>query len=194
MRLRKTKLYLDLSNMSVKLTYFVHGTTTDNEQGLATGWLPGELSETGKQQAVDLAAQIADKRFDTVFCSDLQRAIDSAELGFGNTYKIIQDSRLRECNYGDMNGMAASVFKERMDKYIDEPFSNGESYKDVGKRIKSFVEFLRENYEGKHIAIVAHQAPQLALDVVLKGKTWQQAIDEDWRKKKAWQPGWEYEA
>lgn len=180
--------------MSVKLTYFVHGTTTDNEQGLATGWLPGELSETGKQQAVDLAAQIADKRFDTVFCSDLQRAIDSAELGFGNTYKIIQDSRLRECNYGDMNGMAASVFKERMDKYIDEPFSNGESYKDVGKRIKSFVEFLRENYEGKHIAIVAHQAPQLALDVVLKGKTWQQAIDEDWRKKKAWQPGWEYEA
>jgi len=28
--------------------------------------------------------------------------------------------------------------------------------------------------------------------VLLKGKTWEQAIDEDWRKKKAWQPGWEY--
>lgn len=27
--------------MPLKITYFVHGTTTDNEQGLATGWLPG---------------------------------------------------------------------------------------------------------------------------------------------------------
>jgi hypothetical protein len=32
----------------------------------------------------------------------------------------------------------------------------------------------------------------LALDVLLKGKTWKQAIDEDWRKGKAWQPGWDY--
>jgi hypothetical protein len=36
-------------------------------------------------------------------------------------------------------------------------------------------------------------SPQLALDALLKGKTWQQAIDEDWRKVKAWQPGWEHE-
>lgn len=27
--------------MSVKITYFVHGTTTDNENGIATGWAPG---------------------------------------------------------------------------------------------------------------------------------------------------------
>jgi len=30
-----------------KITYFVHGTTTDNEAGKATGWLPGELSAVG---------------------------------------------------------------------------------------------------------------------------------------------------
>jgi len=39
---------------------------------------------------------------------------------------------------------------------------------------------------------VAHKAPQLALDVLLRNKTWEQAFTEDWRKKKAWQPGWEY--
>ena len=27
--------------MTTKITYFVHGTTTDNEKGLATGWGPG---------------------------------------------------------------------------------------------------------------------------------------------------------
>jgi len=76
--------------------------------------------------------------------------------------------------------------------YLDKPFPNGESYKDVEKRIADFLNFLKKNYDGKHVAIVAHQAPQLALDVLLKGKTWKQAIDEDWRKKKAWQPGWKY--
>ena len=47
--------------MPVKITYFVHGTTTDNEQGLATGWAPGELSELGRQQAKDLGGLIENK-------------------------------------------------------------------------------------------------------------------------------------
>jgi alpha-ribazole phosphatase/probable phosphoglycerate mutase len=46
---------------------------------------------------------------------------------------------------------------------------------------------------GAHIAIVAHQAPQLALEVIAKGKTWEEAIKTDWRKTGAWQPGWIYE-
>ena len=50
----------------------------------------------------------------------------------------------------------------------------------------------QEKYNGKHIAIVAHKAPQLAIQVLTQGKTWQQAIEEDWRKTKAWKPGWEY--
>jgi len=180
--------------MSVGITYFVHGTTTDNEHDLATGWLPGKLSEVGRQQAKDLGGMTTDKHFDVVFCSDLERAVDSAELGFGDKYEIIQDERLRECNYGDMNGKSAAAFKDRMEDFVDTPFPNGESYRDVEARLASFIDFLRANYQGKHVAIVAHQGPQLALDVLLRGKTWQQAIDEDWRKQKAWQPGWEYQA
>lgn len=178
--------------MSVEITYFVHSTTTDNEQDLATGWQPGELSELGIQQAKELRGMIKDRHFDVVFCSDLQRAIDSAELGFGDKYEIIQDERLRECDYGDMSGKPAVDFKERMEDYIDTAFPNGESYRDVEARLASFVDFLRINYDGKHIAIVAHQGPQLALDVLLRKKTWQEAIDEDWRKRKEWQPGWSY--
>ncbi len=177
--------------MAVKITYFVHGTTTDNETGKATGWLAGELSELGKKQAAELRDQVADAVFDIVFCSDLQRAIDSAELGFGGKYQIIHDRRLRECNYGDNNGKDGA-FKIDMTQNIDVPFPNGESYKDAEKRMRDFVAFLKKNYDGKHVAIVAHQAPQLALDVILKSKTWQQAIAEDWRNIHAWQPGWEY--
>ena len=33
--------------MTVTLIYETHSTTLDNERGIATGWLPGELSEAG---------------------------------------------------------------------------------------------------------------------------------------------------
>lgn len=179
--------------MSVKITYFVHGTTTDNEKDLPTGWLPGELSELGIKQAKELGNLVSDKNFDVVFCSDLKRAVDSAELGFKNKYKIVQDKRLRECDYGDFTKKPKEIFdKKDMKKYINVSFPNGESYKNVEKRISDFLEFLKQNYNGKHIAIVAHQAPQLALDVLIQGKSWERAIKEDWRNRKEWRPGWDY--
>ena len=49
--------------MSVKITYFVHGTTTDNEEGLSTGQNDGELSELGVKQSKDLPGQVKDKYF-----------------------------------------------------------------------------------------------------------------------------------
>lgn len=44
----------------------------------------------------------------------------------------------------------------------------------------------------KSVAIVAHKAPQIALDLLLKGYSWEKAFASDWRKTKSWQPGWEY--
>ena len=175
----------------IKITYFVHGTTTDNENDLSTGWAPGELSELGIEQAEELGVMVKDKKFDIMFCSDLKRAVDSAHMGFGSNYKIIEDKRLRECNYGELTqaNEASVIYRD----HIDKPFPNGESLKDVEARIKDFLDYLKANYEGKHIAIMAHKAPQLALEVLANGKTWQQALDEDWRNTKSWQPGWEYE-
>ena len=174
----------------ITLTYFVHGTTTDNETKLATGWLPGELSETGIAQSKALKEQIADRAFDAVFSSDLTRAEQTAEILFGKDIAN-PDARLREANYGDWNGQP-HTFKDTMNDFVCAPFPNGESYEDVEARLRDFVEFLRANYDGKRVAVVAHQAPQLALDVILKGKTWPQAIAEDWRVTKAFQPGWDY--
>jgi len=179
--------------MPVKITYFVHGTTTDNKKDLATGWAHGELSRLGIEQSKKLGELTADKKFSVVFCSDLKRAIDSARLAFGDKYEIVLDDRLREANYGDFTQKSATDFKSNMLKYIDSPFPNGENYRDVEKRVRNFCEYLKANYSGKHIAIVAHQAPQLALDVILKNKNWEQAIAEDWRHTKSWQPGWEYD-
>lgn len=178
--------------MPIKITYFVHGTTTDNEKEISSGWSDVDLSAKGIQQSIDLKNQIKDKHFDVVFCSDLKRAVQSAELTFNGEVEIIQDKRLRECNYGDFNGQASSIVEPMQEKNIGQRFPNGESYEDVKMRIADFIEFLKQNYRGKNVAVVAHKAPQLALDVLLKKQTWHQAFANDWRKKKAWQPGWEY--
>lgn len=179
--------------MSIKITYFVHGTTIDNERHISSGWKDVELSELGVKQSVELKEQTKDKKFDVVFCSDLKRAHDSAKLALEGVYEIIPDARLRECNYGTLNGASSDIVEPmQKDEAITKPFPDGESYGDVKARVADFLAFLKRNYDGKHIAIVAHKAPQLSLDVLIKGKTWKQALAEDWRKTKAWHPGWEY--
>jgi len=174
-----------------KIIYFVHGTTTDNAEKLCSGWKEAMLNELGKQQAENLGDVIREKgiKFDVLITSDLQRAIDSSNIAFPE-YNKITDNRLRECNYGDLDGKHKSlvVYEEHM----DNPFPNGESLKDVENRMREFLEFLKENYLGKTIGIIAHRAPQLALEVITKNITWEESIKNDWRKTGAWQPGWEY--
>src|SRR3989338_2551417 len=217
----------------INITYFVHGTTTDNKEDISSGWKDVGLSELGVRQSIELKENIKDKKFDVVFCSDLKRAVDSAKIVFEGA-PIIADIRLRECNYGKFNGKSSLIVEPMQEKNITESFPEGESCEDVKNRIADFLEFLHQNYDGnprtqraeqsshdgnprtqraeqsshdgtprtqraeqsshdgKHVAIVSHKAPQLALDVLLHGKTWEQALAEDWRKTKAWRPGWEY--
>lgn len=177
--------------MAVKIIYFVHGTTTDNLEHKSTGWLPRELSEKGIQQSIDLKEQISIDDIDLVISSDLKRAIESAEYTFKDIKEILHDERIRECNYGDFNGKDTSFVK--YEEHIAEPFPNGESLKEVENRVRDFCQYLLENYNGKTIALVAHKAPQLALEVITKKITWKEAIEKDWRKTKSWQPGWIYE-
>ncbi len=177
--------------MSVKITYFVHGTTTDNEKHISSGWKDVDISELGIKQSKELPLQNTN-HFDAVFCSDLIRAIHSAELSFKDKHPIIIDERLRECNYGDYNGKPSEIVEPLQEKNITKPFPNGESYENVKQRIELFLDDIKKEYDGKHIAMVAHKAPQLALDVLLKGISWEEAFDNDWRKVGKWQPGWEY--
>lgn len=178
--------------MAIGITYIVHGTSVDNEKHVSSGWSDVELSELGRKQAKALKEQLGNKKFDAVFCSDLRRAHETAQLAFGDSAPIITDQRLRECSYGEYNGKPSEIVEPMQEKNITARFPGGESYEDVKVRIADFLDFLKENYDGKNIAIVAHKAPQLALDVLLKGQTWKQAFANDWRKSRAWQPGWQY--
>ena len=175
--------------METKVIYFVHGTTYDNAEGKCSGWKQVQLNDLGKEQAINLGNTVKKLKFDVIFTSDLVRAIDSSNLAFPNYEKVI-DERLRECNYGDYDGESKKLVI--YENYIDNPFPNGESLKDVEKRIKEFIEYIQKEYSGKTIGIVAHRAPQLAFEVLTKNITWEEAILNDWRKTGDWKSGWEY--
>lgn len=173
----------------IRIMYFVHGTTTDNAAKLCSGWKEAMLNDLGREQAKNLGSVISDIKFDAIFTSDLKRAIESSEIAFPQ-YQKITDKRLRECNYGDLDGERKNLVV--YEDHIENRFPNGESLKDVEKRVRDFVEYLKENYSGRMIGIVAHRAPQLALEVITKNISWEEANKADWRKTGAWQPGWEY--
>ena len=175
--------------MKTKLIYFVHGTTYDNANKLCSGWKQVKLTELGKEQAKNLGKVNSHIKFDVIFTSDLTRAIDSADLAFPNATKI-KDKRLRECNYGDLDGEDKQLVI--YEEHIYTPFPNGESLKDVEERIDNFIKDIKEKYKGKTIGIVAHRAPQLAFEVITKNISWEEANKNDWRKTGSWQPGWQY--
>ena len=140
--------------MSVKITYFVHGTTTDNEKEISSGWFDVSLSELGVKQSIDLKNQIKGKNFDVVFCSDLKRAVDSAKLTFDGIVPIILDARLRECNYGKYNAQPSSIVEPMQEKAIVDRFPDGESCEDVKIRVSNFLDFPLSNagfgWYGRH--------------------------------------------
>ena len=177
--------------MAIRILYFVHGTTTDNAAKLCSGWNEAMLNDLGREQAKNLGnvSRERNDKFDIMITSDLKRAIESSNIAFPDVEKLT-DKRLRECNYGDLDGEHKSLVI--YEEHVNEAFPNGESLKDVEKRMKEFVEYLKESYSGKTVGIVAHRAPQLALEVITKGISWEEANQNDWRETGDWQPGWEY--
>ena len=90
----------------MQLVYETHAITTDNEAGSATGWLPGRLSERGRETAAELGARRRDDGLAAIHVSDLERALETVRIAFaGSPIPVVVDERLRECNYGRLNGM-----------------------------------------------------------------------------------------
>ena len=173
----------------VTIIFESHATTYDNEAHRASGFNDVELSPKGAEEARGLGKRYEDEHFDAIFCSDLRRAYKTAEIAFGDKYKIIKDARLRECDYGDYTGRASEEIERERPMRIKEPFPNGESYTQTNIRMKSFLEDLLKEYDGKRVMIIGHRATQYGLKYFVQGIP----LEEITTEKFVWQPGWKYE-
>jgi broad specificity phosphatase PhoE len=175
--------------MSIEIVFETHSTSTDNESGIATGWLEGRLSETGSRQAQELGERRRADNIAAVFTSDSGRAVETAEIAFGQSgIPIHRDWRLRECNYGELNGMPVAQLEAERARHIDAPFLGGESYRDVVERVRSFLGDLPGRFDGERILVIGHAAPRWALDHLLSGAKLEDLVVAPFE----WQEGWLY--
>jgi 2,3-bisphosphoglycerate-dependent phosphoglycerate mutase len=175
--------------MSIQLVFETHSTTVDNEQGRATGWLPGELSEQGLEQARELGLRRANDQIAAVFSSDLSRAVQTTSIAFlGTAIPVLYDWRLRECDYGQLNGMPVAELQAGRRDYLDRPYPGGESWRQAVIRVGRFLGDLPLRWNGQRVLVIGHVATRWGLDHFLGGVPLDQLVDQDFQ----WQEGWEY--
>ena len=175
--------------MSVEVVYETHSTSVDNEHGIANGWLDGELSEQGREQASELGRRRRDDGLAAVYASDLGRAVETARIAFGGTgIPVHHDARLRECDYGELNGATFDAVAAVRRRYVDEPFPGGESYRQVVERTRAFLDDVVAHHDGERVVVIAHSANRWALDHLVSGTPLEQLVDAPFD----WQPGWLY--
>jgi broad specificity phosphatase PhoE len=174
--------------LTVEVVFETHSTSVDNERGIATGWLRGRLSERGKRQAEELGRRRRDDGLGAVFTSDLARAVETAEIAFaGSEIPIYRDARLRECNYGELNGAPVAKLDPVRLRHLDEPFPGGESYREAVARVGDFLAEL-ERADDERVLLIGHAATRWALDHLVDNVPLEELVAApfDWRE------GWEY--
>jgi CO/xanthine dehydrogenase FAD-binding subunit len=86
--------------VAIEVVFETHSITEDNEQGRATGWLPGRPSPQGRELARELGLRRQDDGIGAVFSSDLRRergdlitAVELPPLGCArnSAYRKVRD-------------------------------------------------------------------------------------------------------
>jgi broad specificity phosphatase PhoE len=115
--------------------------------------------------------------------------VETAEIAFaGSGLEIRRDARLRECDYGELNGAPVERLEPRR-RFVDEPFPGGESYRDCVERMRSFLADVAAEFDGRRVLVIAHSAQRWALRHLLEGAPLEELVDAPFE----WQEGWEYE-
>ena len=143
-----------------------HGRSTANTAGVLAGRTPGvDLDEVGRDQAVRLAARLAEVPLDAVLCSPLERTRQTAQplLAARPETLFELDERFTECDYGTWSGRTlASLAEEPLWRTVQAhpaaaSFPDGESLAAVSARAVSAVRSWNAKL-GEHAtyAVVSH--------------------------------------
>ena len=161
-----------------KLILLRHGQSQWNLENKFTGWTDVPLTKKGINEAKNAGNLIKKNniKFDKIFSSVLERANKTAEIAINqtNSEDLYEDNKLvyeknknlNERDYGDLVGLNKNETAEKFGKEqvhiwrrsYDIPPPNGESLKDVVRRVSPYFEKEIEPLlnEGKNILIVAH--------------------------------------
>lgn len=147
----------------IKLYFIRHGR---QNSGLCNVDVP--LDEAGRQQAQLVANRLKAYNIDKLYCSNLIRAKETAEIiGKELVLEAIVEDNLREISYGDMEGLDSQELKRLYWEFLEKrkmakediPCPGGESGEDVYNRAMPVIKkIIKEAMEAgnENIAIVTH--------------------------------------
>jgi len=164
---------MHLKPKQINLIVVRHGETHANEIGALQGQTNAPLCEAGIEQVKLAAKALEDTTIDSAYSSDLDRAVQTAELiltqnrSWYLNLQLIQDKLIREKSFGDMENINVKEYsritKEKgfADEYEFTP-EGGESPQQVRERVKKFMIELYERRDKKdsiepwNVLVVSH--------------------------------------
>ena len=145
------------------------------------------INARGKQQIQALVESIEPKSIGAVYCSDLRRAVTTAEvLAAASGLSVVARRSLREIHFGDWEGMNWAEIERRDATYAHEWLNafpklatpGGESFADFEVRIMAEVDTLVRLSKDQRIAVVTHGG---VMRVALQ-KLWDCSEQEAWNR------------
>jgi len=142
-----------------------HGQTLWNKEFKYQGHSNTELSAEGLEQAERVARRLKREPFSAIYCSDLSRAIVTAEkVAQYHSLPVMPMNEFREVCFGDWEGLKYDQIYAGWSAEIETFFRSpskveipgGESFGDVKQRTDRALELLRKRHDGECIAVVTH--------------------------------------
>lgn len=151
----------------MKLLLTRHGQTDWNIAQRFQGQSDVPLNEVGRQQANALAGRLSTQPIDLVYASDLQRALETANIIVRKSdcqSDLRLDSRLREMDFGEWEGLTYKEIKQSDPSALaawkadisTTAAPNGETLEQLVKRAQSVLNDLLENCKDKTVLLVSH--------------------------------------
>jgi broad specificity phosphatase PhoE len=157
----------------MKEIYLVrHGESWHNAQGTIAGQQDSFLTAQGEADARIVAQLIGSTPFDAIYCSDLVRARQTAEIiveELGLTTSLVFSELLRELDYGEYTNRSLADTRKFLN-YRSEPqrsFPGGEGLDELEVRLNRFLQESLRQIPGKRILVVAHAGSIRMLIVLL---------------------------
>ena len=150
----------------MKFIFVRHGRTHFNEIRLTQGWCDSPLSKVGQAQVLDMRRQLLQIPITKAYSSNLGRAVETASLLLKDRKIELEcDSRLKEINFGIMEGVSSEIVDQLHIESQDwlnnmemdyRPYE-GEEIKSVIQRHEEFFKEMKANHsENDIILIVGH--------------------------------------
>ncbi len=155
----------DLAHLSTRFVVVRHGETQWNLASRIQGHGDSPLTPAGEAQAAAIARRLSGERFDHLVSSDLGRAWRTAQaIAAPAGREIVADPRLRERNYGVLEGLTygeidlrfPDVFSRVRGTDPDFTVPGGESRRQLFERIRDAFESLALAHEGRRLVVVCH--------------------------------------